>query len=38
MPTLAAHVRETAEARLADTAEISKGDIAADEIEQAERD
>jgi voltage-gated potassium channel len=38
MPTLAAHVRETAEARLADTAEISKGDIAADEIAQAERD
>jgi voltage-gated potassium channel len=38
MPTLAAHVKETAEARLADTAEISKGDIAAGEIALAERD
>ena len=38
MPALAAHVKETAEARLADTAEISKGDIAAGEIALAERD
>jgi len=38
MPALAAHVKETAEARLADTAEILKGDIAAGEIAQAERD
>ena len=32
MPALAAHVKETAEARLADTAEALKGDIAAGEI------
>jgi len=38
VPTLAAHVKETAEARLADTAEILRGDIAAGEIAQAERD
>lgn len=38
VPALAAHVRETAEARLADTAELLKGDIAAGEIKQAERD
>lgn len=38
MPALAAHVKETAEARLADTAEVSKGDIAAGEIALAERD
>jgi voltage-gated potassium channel len=38
MPELAAHVKETAEARLADTAEVSKGDIAAGEIALAERD
>lgn len=38
LPALAAHVRETAEARLADTAEILKGDIAAGEIALAERD
>jgi voltage-gated potassium channel len=31
-PALAAHVRETAEARLADSAETTKGDIAATEI------
>jgi voltage-gated potassium channel len=31
-PGLAAHVRETAEARLADSAETTKGDIAATEI------
>ena len=37
VPALAAHVRETAEARLADTAGALKGDIAAGEIEQAER-
>jgi voltage-gated potassium channel len=38
MPALAAHVKETAEARLADTAEILKGDVGASEIAQAERD
>jgi voltage-gated potassium channel len=38
MPALAAHVKETAEARLADTAEVMKGDIAAGEIALAERD
>ena len=38
LPVLSAHVRETAEARLADTAELLKGDIAAAEIAQAERD
>ena len=39
LPALAAHLKETAEARLADTAEMQqKGDIAAGEIEQAERD
>jgi len=37
LPTLAAHVKETAEARLADTAEAQKGDIALDEIAQAEQ-
>lgn len=38
LPELAAHVKETAEARLADTADLLKGDIAAGEIAQAERD
>jgi voltage-gated potassium channel len=39
LPTLAAHVKETAEARLADSAEVLKdGDIAAGEIALAERD
>jgi voltage-gated potassium channel len=38
MPALAAHVKETAEARLADTAEILRGDIGASEIALAERD
>jgi voltage-gated potassium channel len=38
VPALAAHVKETAEARMADTAQAPKGDIAASEIEQAERD
>ncbi|HKS20812.1 MAG TPA: cyclic nucleotide-gated ion channel [Bradyrhizobium sp.] len=37
LPMLAAHVKQTAEARLADTAEALKGDIAAAEIAQAER-
>ncbi|WP_027584941.1 cyclic nucleotide-gated ion channel [Bradyrhizobium sp. Ai1a-2] len=36
LPALAAHVKQTAEARIADTGEISKGDIAAAEIAQAE--
>jgi voltage-gated potassium channel len=36
LPALAAHVKKTAEARLADTVEVSKGDIAAAEIAQAE--
>ena len=38
LPELAAHVKETAEARLADTAEVLKGDLAPAEIAQAERD
>jgi voltage-gated potassium channel len=38
LPALAAHVKETAEARLADTAGAPKGDIAAGEIALAERD
>ena len=38
LPILSSHVKETAEARLADTAEILKGDIAPAEIAQAERD
>lgn len=38
LPALAAHVKDTAEARLADTAEILKGDLAPAEIAQAERD
>jgi voltage-gated potassium channel len=38
LPDLAAHVKDTAEARLADTAELSKGDLAPAEIAQAERD
>ena len=38
LPALAAHLKETAEARMADTAQALKGDIAAAEIEQAERD
>jgi voltage-gated potassium channel len=38
VPALAAHVKTTAEARLADTAEAHKGDIGAHEIAQAERD
>jgi voltage-gated potassium channel len=38
LPVLSAHVKETAEARLADTAEILKGDMAPAEIAQAERD
>ena len=38
LPALAAHVKETAEARLADTAEVMRGDIAAAEIANAERD
>ncbi|MGH6643241.1 MAG: cyclic nucleotide-gated ion channel, partial [Bradyrhizobium sp.] len=38
MPALAAHVKETADARLADTAEILRGDIGASEIALAERD
>ena len=37
LPSLAAHVRQTAEARLADTVEAAKGDIAAAEIAQAEK-
>lgn len=36
VPALAAHVKETADARLADTAEVMKGDIAAGEIANAE--
>jgi voltage-gated potassium channel len=35
VPALAAHLKKTAEARLADTAELQKGDLAADEIAQA---
>jgi len=38
LPVLSAHVKETAEARLADTAELLKGDIAPAEIAMAERD
>jgi len=38
LPALAAHLKETAEARLADTAQVLKGDIAAGEIAQANRD
>lgn len=37
VPALAAHVKETAEARLADSAGAVRGDIAVGEIEQAER-
>jgi voltage-gated potassium channel len=35
VPDLAAHLKKTAEARLADTAELQRGDLAADEIAQA---
>ena len=38
MPALAAHVQKTARARLADTAEAAKGDLAAAEIAQAAHD
>ena len=38
LPALAAHLKDTAAARMADTAQALKGDIAAGEIEQAERD
>jgi voltage-gated potassium channel len=38
VPALAAHVQKTAEARLADTAEAQKGDLAAAEIAQATQD
>ena len=38
LPLLSAHVKETAEARLADTAELQKGDLAPAELAQAERD
>jgi voltage-gated potassium channel len=38
VPTLAAHVQKTAEARLADTAEAQRGDLAAAEIAQATQD
>jgi len=38
LPDLAAHVKDTAEARLAETAGVLKGDIAPAEIAQAERD
>jgi len=38
MPALAAHVRKTAKARIADTAEAAKGDLAAAEIAQAAHD
>src|SRR3954454_9363749 len=38
LPALAAHVKETAYARLADTAEAQRGDIGASEIALAERD
>jgi voltage-gated potassium channel len=37
LPDLAAHVRETAEARLAETAEAPRGDIAPTELAQAEK-
>jgi voltage-gated potassium channel len=36
LPALAAHVKQTAEARIADTMEVGKGDIAEAEIAQAE--
>ena len=38
MPALAEHVRKTAKARLADTAAVQRGDIAAGEIAQAAED
>jgi len=38
MPALAAHVQKTAKARLADTAAVQRGDIAAGEIAQAAED
>ena len=38
LPVLSAHAKETAGARLADTAEATKGDIADGEIALAERD
>ena len=38
VPALAAHVHKTAKARLADTAQALKGDIAAGEIAQAAHD
>jgi voltage-gated potassium channel len=38
MPALAAHVHTTAKARIADTAEAAKGDLAAAEIAQASHD
>ena len=38
MPALAAHVQKTAKARLADTAAVQRGDIAAGEIAQAAHD
>jgi voltage-gated potassium channel len=38
MPTLAAHVHKTAKARIADTAEAAKGDLATAEIAQAKHD
>jgi voltage-gated potassium channel len=37
VPALAAHIEQTAKQRLADTAELQKGDIAAEEIAQAAR-
>lgn len=38
MPALAAHVQKTAKARIADSAEAAKGDLAAAEIAQASHD
>jgi voltage-gated potassium channel len=38
VPDLAAHLKQTAEARLADTAELQKGDLGADEIALAALD
>jgi len=38
LPALAAHIGETAKARLADTPEAQQGDIAAEEIAQSEPD
>ncbi len=38
MPALATHVQKTAKARIADTAEAAKGDLAAAEIAQASHD